>query len=112
MNRIDLETERAVRRFLDLIDDQYHPAAAIVFGSRARGTHRADSDADVAVILQDPPGRFISVKLDMSHTAYDVLLETGIRIQPLPIWKSEWEHPDAYSNPQLLRNIDQQGIRL
>ncbi len=112
MRRIDLETESAVRRFLDLIDDQYHPAGAIIFGSRARGTHRADSDADVAVILQGPPGKFITTKLDMSDSAYDVLLETGIRIQPLPIWESEWEHPEAYSNPQLLRNIEREGIRL
>ncbi len=51
MNRLDGDTEAAVRRFLGLIADRYDTAGAIVFGSRARGTHRPDSDADVAVLL-------------------------------------------------------------
>jgi antitoxin ChpS len=48
----------------------------------------------------------------MDDLAYDVLLDTGIRIQPLPIWEDEWEHPEAYSNPLLLKNIEREGIRL
>jgi antitoxin ChpS len=47
----------------------------------------------------------------MADLAYDILLETGIRIQPLPIWEEEWAHPDAYSNPHLLHNIEREGIR-
>jgi hypothetical protein len=38
--------------------------------------------------------------------------ETGIRIQPLPIWEEEWAHPEAYSNPRLLQNIEREGVRL
>lgn len=48
----------------------------------------------------------------MADLAYDVLLETGIRIQPLPIWEEEWVHPEAYSNPRLLHNIRREGVRL
>lgn len=47
----------------------------------------------------------------MADLAYDVLLETGIHIQPLPIWEEEWEHPETYSNPSLLHNIKREGIR-
>ena len=36
----------------------------------------------------------------MADVAFDVLLETGIRIQPLPVWEDEWEHPESYSNPR------------
>jgi hypothetical protein len=43
--------------------------------------------------------------------AYDVLLETGIHVQRLPIWEEEWKHPEAYSTP-LLRHIERDGIRL
>ncbi len=25
----------------------------------------------------------------------DVLMETGIEIQPIPIWEDEWEHPES-----------------
>lgn len=113
MNRIDHDTEEAARRFLALIASRYDMAEAIVYGSRARGTHRPDSDVDVAVILRgEHRQRFLTVKLDMADVAFDVLLETGILISPLPVWLDEWEHPENYSNPVLLRNINLEGVRL
>lgn len=112
LRRIDYDTEEAVRRFLDLIASRYDLAGAIVFGSRARGTHRPDSDADVAVILRGEHRRFLTTKLAMADIAFDVLLETGILISPLPIWLDEWEHPEDHSNPALLHNIAREGVRL
>lgn len=109
---LDPDTARAARTFLTQVALQYDVAGALLFGSRARKTHRPDSDADVAVLLHGHPGKFVATKMAMADIAYDVLLETGIRIQPLPIWEEEWEHPDAYSNPRLLHNIDREGIRL
>lgn len=109
---IDQDSERAIRRFLALLPDRYDVAAAIVFGSRARGTHRPESDADVAVLLRGEHQRFLPTKLDMADIAFDVLLETGIAISPLLVWLDEWEHPETYSNPGLLQNIAREGIRL
>jgi antitoxin ChpS len=48
----------------------------------------------------------------MDDLAYEVLLETGIRIQPLPVWQSKWEYPEHYSNLLLLKHIAREGIRL
>lgn len=110
--QLDHETEEAVRRFLGLIARRYDTAGAIVFGSRARGTHHADSDADVAVLLKGEHQRFLPVKLAMSDVAFDVLLETGINISPLPVWLDEWEDPESYSNPSLLRSIAREGVRM
>ena len=112
MNHIDHETEAAVRRFISLIADRFDTAGAIVYGSRARGTHRPDSDADVVVLLSGEHQRFLTTKLAMSDVAFDVLLETGINISPLPVWLDEWEHPEHYSNPALLQNIAREGVRL
>ena len=109
---IDHDTEEAVRRFLVLIAGHYDVAGTIVFGSRARGTHRHDSDADVAVLLSGEHQRFLPTKLAMADVAFDVLLETGINISPLPVWLDEWEHPENYSNPALLQNIASEGFRL
>jgi uncharacterized protein len=109
---IDAETERAARAFLDKAAGQYDMTGAILFGSRARNTHRPDSDADIAVLLHGWAGKFIVTKLAMADIAYEVLLETGIRIQPWPIWEEEWEHPESYGNPELLKNIAREGIRL
>lgn len=107
---LDQETMEAVRRFLGLLHKRYDLAGAIVYGSRARGTHRPDSDADLAVLLNGEHQRFLPVKLDMADLAFDVLLETGILISPLPLWLDEWQHPETYSNPALLKNIGQEGI--
>jgi predicted nucleotidyltransferase len=112
ITHIDHDTEEAVRCFLKSVSSSYDIAGAIVYGSRARGTHRPDSDADVAVLLRGEHEQFLNAKLAMADAAFDVMLETGILISPLPIWLDEWEHPDDYSNPALLRNIDREGVRL
>ncbi len=109
---LDQETAEAVRRFLDLVASRYDTAGAVVYGSRARGNHRPDSDADVAIILRGEHQRFLTTKLVMTDLAFDVMLETGILISPLPVWLDEWENPEHYANPALLRNIERDGIRL
>lgn len=110
--KLDPVTESAVRRFMGLIASTYHPKQIIVFGSRARGTHRPDSDADVAVLLEGEHQPFLTTKLKLADTAYDVLLDTGVNISPLPIWEDEWAHPEQHSNPALLANIVREGVRL
>ena len=73
MDHVDLETEKAVRRFIALIQPRYDMAGAIVYGSRARGTHRHDSDADVAILLNGEHQRALPTTLAMADIAYDVL---------------------------------------
>ena len=109
--RIDNDTEFAIRRFLELVASRYEVEAAILYGSRARGTHRPDSDADVAVLMRGDQD-YRAVTQYMAGAAFDVLLETDILVSALPIWLSEWENPDDYSNPVLLHNISREGTRL
>lgn len=109
---IDPDTEKAARAFVAKVASQYDLAGAILFGSRARRSHRPNSDADIAVLLHGQRGKFLDTKLALADIAYDVLLETGVLIQPLPVWEDEWEHPERYTNPALLRNIDREGVRL
>jgi predicted nucleotidyltransferase len=108
---IDSATVEAVRRFLRMVEHEYPLEGAVLFGSRARGNHRPDSDADVAVLLSGEHRRVLPTTLAMADLAYDVLLETGINISPLPVWIDEWEHPDRHPNPSLLRNIAREGVR-
>jgi len=42
-------TRQAMQAFVERVAEQYPMSRAILFGSRARGTERPDSDADVAV---------------------------------------------------------------
>jgi predicted nucleotidyltransferase len=105
-------TLQATRAFAVRVAKAYPSQESILFGRRARGTEHEESDADVAVILKSPPGNFIKTKMAMNDIAYDILLDTGIRIQPLPVWEGEWAHPELYSNPHLLHNIAVEGITL
>jgi predicted nucleotidyltransferase len=100
----------AVRQFAQRLAGLYPVKRIMLFGSRARGTNRTDSDADVAVLLRGARGPFLDTKLEMVDIAYDVLLDTGIHIQPLPIWENEWEQPEIHRNPRLLQNIEREGI--
>ena len=112
MRKIDTNTEAAVRQFTALIEGKFSVAGVILFGSRARGTHDADSDADVAVLLDGVPQRLLPTALALTDLTVDVLLDTGINITPLPIWISEWDSPETHSNPALLANIAREGIWL
>ena len=109
---LDSATDQDAHAFMEKLAGHFDVAWAVLFGSRARQEHGSDSDADVAVILHGAKGSFLDTKLAMADVAYDVLLETGILIQPLPIWEDEWAHPEAFINPALLRNISREGVRL
>ncbi|MEI6116095.1 MAG: nucleotidyltransferase domain-containing protein [Burkholderiales bacterium] len=109
---IDPATKGAASAFWDKLGPHFEVSRALLFGSRARNTHSVESDADIAVILRGVVGKFIETKFAMDDLAYEVLLDTGIRIQPLPIWQEEWDHPENYSNPRLIQNIKKDGIQL
>ncbi|MDT7517850.1 nucleotidyltransferase domain-containing protein [Rhodoferax sp. TBRC 17660] len=102
----------AARDFARRVALTWPMQSAMLFGSQARGNSRIGSDTDVAVLLRGAPGDFVATKLALDDVAYDVLLDSGIRIQPLPIWEGEWAHPEQYSNPRLLENIAREGLAL
>ena len=108
----DNATEHAVRMFLEKIGRRYNVAGAILFGSRARGSYRPDSDADLAVLLHGPKSDPFPVIREMARIAFDVMLDTGILVEALPIWLEDWEHPEQSSNPELVQNIQREGIAL
>jgi len=106
------EERIAALAFLARIRGTYDVARAIMFGSRARGDHRPDSDLDLAVVLNGQRGDFIDTKLDMAGVAFDVLMETGVLVQAFPIWDGDLEHPERFTNPALIQNIVEDGVRL
>lgn len=107
-------TARAVRAFLHRIEGRYPVRDIILFGSRARGTHTAESDADLAVVLSGSGSRDErgDVSGEMAEIAFDVLMEAGLLVQAFPVWEEEMRHPDRFENPALLANILRDGVRL
>ncbi len=109
---LDAETERAARVFMRRIAERYSVSEVILFGSRARRTHHAESDADIAVVLHGAHGNRTAAAIDMAGIAFDVLLETGVLVEALPLWEDEIRHPELCRNPALIGNIRRDGVRL
>jgi antitoxin ChpS len=112
MTNAAMEIRPATERFLHKIRGSFPVTRAVMFGSQARGSAGPASDVDIAVFLSGKPARYVQTKLALADIAYDVLLETGIHIQPLPIWEEEWAQSGAYRNPRLLENISRDGVPL
>jgi len=56
--------------------------------------------------------RFVGTVWAMSDITFDVLLETGVSVAPLPFWHDDVDYPEQANNPALIRNIQPEGIRL
>ena len=91
---------------------KYPVIEGILYGSRARGDHQPDSDADIAVILRGERGDRAAASLDMAGIAFHVMLKTGVMVQGLPLWEDELRQPDTFSNPVLIKNILRESIHL
>jgi hypothetical protein len=63
------------------------------------------------VVLKGRSGDRVATALDMAGLAFDVLLETGILVEPLPLWEDEFKHPERFGNPALVKNIRREGLR-
>ena len=111
MKFLDPDTESAVRDFLARIPADIRLDQAILFGSRARGEHRPDSDADVALILHERGDDGLTLMM-LAELAYYAYLDTGIMVQPVTIAIEDWLNPAAFPRPGFLRNIAREGIVL
>jgi hypothetical protein len=109
---IDPATVAATSAFLERAAKQFPVDYGILFGSRARKNYRSDSDADVAVIMKGPVGNRSTLVIAMAGIAFDVLLDTGVLVQALPLSDDELRDPDQFGNPALIHNIQREGIRL
>ena len=110
---LDPLTQKVLEEFKSRLIHRYgeHFRGIYLFGSRARGDHRSDSDADVAVFLDhvaDP----IQVQLDMVDESYPMLLSSGIHIQPWVFEAASLDDPGRYRAPHLVKVVQREGVRI
>ncbi len=77
-----------------------------LFGSKARGDARKDSDVDVLIIISSGDWRMSDVVYGI---ATDILLETGVCISPKVISRKEYDHLCDMGNP-FLKNVVREGV--
>jgi predicted nucleotidyltransferase len=80
-----MATDPVLARFRAALDRIYGARVerVVLFGSRARGEARADSDYDVAVFLKDLTDRWKEADR-IANLATDIMDETGAFIHAMP----------------------------
>lgn len=106
----EAEVERAISMFADAVRAHYGERlkGLYLFGSRARGDHKPDSDADIAVVLHGLESASAE-KMPLTDLAYDVIVETGVHVQAWPVSETHWNDPAMHTNPPLVRNMRADG---
>jgi len=103
-----LRNDPILARFRAALDALYGDRLerVVLFGSRARGDARADSDYDVAVFLRDLTDRWGEARR-LSAIETDILAETGAFIHSMPY------HAGSYRRrTPLMHEIRREGVDL
>ena len=84
-------------------------AEIYLYGSRARGDYRKDSDWDILVITSRENITF-DYELDLRDPIFDIELESGEIISLIVYSKSEWQKMKSLS--PLFINVIREGIKI
>jgi len=84
-------------------------ADIILYGSRARGDARQDSDWDFLVLTDEPAT--ITVKERIRHAMYELSLDLAEIITAFVENRQQWSTPLAQASPYHIR-IDHEGIAI
>lgn len=103
------ETE-VVLKFIKVIQTKYKSRleSVILYGSRARGDFRADSDIDLLLVLKEASDE---KQKEISSLTHRFNLNEDARLQPFLISSSEWRGP-SFRTFLLVERIRREGIPL
>lgn len=105
MKTITTGIEQLIRKNISETDPT---AEVILYGSRARGDQRLDSDWDILVLTQYPAD--LNIERKFRNHIYELELQTGEVFSILVYSKEEWNTRQKIT--PFFHNVTQEGIRL
>jgi len=107
--QIDMDGFSTLERITRTIHEKDPLAVAYLFGSRARGNFRPDSDWDILILINDSK---VTNEIEDSfrEDLYDIELESGQVISTFVYSKDYWKNTLIFS--PLYKNVTREGIRL
>lgn len=110
MLTISKKDQEALKEFKRALKEnlQENLLEVILFGSKARGDDREDSDIDVLVITAEDDWRLCDIACEI---ATDILLDGLILISPKVIGKKQYDHLCRLGTP-FIKNVIREGIKL
>jgi predicted nucleotidyltransferase len=105
----DEREERVLRRCRDAIRSVLPNAAVILYGSRARGDARPDSDYDLLVLADERPT--LALEERIWDSVYGVQLEEDVLVSILVESRTAWESP-LYRATPLAEAVEREGVLL
>lgn len=105
-----MNQSEVIKSISQLMRSEIPEAETILYGSRARGSMRPDSDFDILILLPDTisPAIFAKRKTEIFGKLYDLELDWNVVISPLILLKSMWEKMKT----PFTCNVERDGIRI
>ena len=110
----DAEVDHALLRFAADVRSHYgyRLEGLYLFGSRARGDHTPESDADVAVVLRDGDWEEWIERRVLNGFAYEAGFDSGAVIQPWPFSDTQWIAGATMPATKLLGSARRDAVRV
>ena len=102
-----MDTRTLIAKISQLVKAIEPQATVILYGSRARGDERHDSDIDLLVLLdQDRISPRDETRI--KYPLYELEFETGYIISPLVLSRNDWENRHRIT--PFYQNVQTEGI--
>lgn len=107
VSHLQIEAGHALAALLSNIKSAYAPSSILLFGSRARGDNRADSDWDLLVLLpEEAPRRLLD-----PYLAWEVKQGTGVKADIVCEYEAEFLDSQNVANT-LAYEIKTHAVRI